>query len=248
MHDVLIGSNFTKKSLEFSYKNLQTHIFQGLFSEFGLPFQLLCYVLILCYSSEQSYCSISELRIDYYPPLKNILSIDLLDLRQNKISSLKNLRTASIAIKTLALSNNYLEDLDVSEWTISDELILSNNSVENLAFVENMKSLPDHLDLTSNNIRGFNESLIEKLKTINRLSLSGNPWKCSCKKHERYLTFFLLDKEAIPCCPEQCVCSTEKIDKKHSVIINCKSRSMTKLPPCLPFDEVDLIYENNRKY
>ena len=46
-----------KKSLEFSYKNLQTHIFQGLFSEFGLPFQFLRYVLILCYSSEQSHCT-----------------------------------------------------------------------------------------------------------------------------------------------------------------------------------------------
>ena len=123
------------------------------------------------------------------------LNLNLLDLRQNKISSLRVSTFISIKIKRLSLSDNNLEDFQMIYDKINlgcTELILSNNFIKNLRFVKNMEPLPSYLDVANNSIHDIDESLTEKLSHINRLNLSGNPWKCSCKSRDRFLIDFLL--------------------------------------------------------
>ena len=108
-----------------------------------------------------------------------------------------------------------------------------------------MEPLPSYLDVANNSIHDIDESLTEKLSHINRLNLSGNPWKCSCKSRDLFLIDFLLARKAIPCCPKECVCSTANIENHNFVTVNCSSCKMKQLPLCLPFDKVKLVYANN---
>ena len=180
-------------------------------------------------------------------PFRYCDRLSMLDLSRNKIKTLTDtgITGHTWPLKMLDLGYNRIEKVSlalVKSHTLLSSLNLRGNNITDVSFLTS-KHILDFLDISNNSLKELTEPEIRSLKTIGRVHLFGNPWKCSCDIEDRSLMDFLLMRKEQPCCPEGCSCTADQNFK--TVNMNCSSKNLTALPICIPFKATVIDFSHN---
>jgi hypothetical protein len=179
------------------------------------------------------------------------LSFGLLDLSHNNFKQIKgSFNCYPLGINNLKLDHNKIEFIDPAEFIYKihmKELHLNNNSIQALGFLLKSQGLTEvvALDISNNNLTIISQREIQALKSIKNVTLTNNPWICSCEEKNLELMLYLIKEDEISCCPEECQCEADV--KKMIVFVGCRAKNKSALLVCLPYNSyrAELDYSEN---
>lgn len=172
-----------------------------------------------------SYNKIKTLHVNSF---KGLINLKSLNLQNNQLKAISRLFYHLSNLLHLTLSNNPLEELDVTEIeSLSTLSIVS----ANLRSLPNIPSKLKIFDLQRNQISVINDDEIRRLSTVEKIYFKDNRWKCNCElfNFSIWLNFTesVIDKDQLQCIEPAHTMkySVSSMDR------NCSKNETRQIPP-----------------